>query len=263
MPIQSYLMMYFAGAGWQIGKRKISAIPNEEFNKMSANDLLKGFTADLRETIPTLESSMNDVTPLIKTLIEQYGDFIRIAIETIPQLAQNVVGGTAGANLQSNLQGFDNILKWIKQQFPNLPESDAMLMTVKIDKINRNLASTKFEAPPLSTIKGLTVPEAQQQARDKQIAFEKVQELARQKSVPGRIVFTKSKQPIPQVRQGLTKKAAGQSQIFERLKLIRNIAVNTKLLKAGGVSTKILEVYAKRIRNDQQTLVNLLARYRF
>ncbi len=35
-------MMYFAGAGWQIGKRKISAIPNQEFNKMSAKDLLEG-----------------------------------------------------------------------------------------------------------------------------------------------------------------------------------------------------------------------------
>ncbi len=100
MPIQSYLMMYFAGAGWQIGKRKISAIPNDQFNKMSANDLLKGFTADLRETIPTLERSLNDITPLIRTLIEQYGDFIKIAIATIPQVAKetftDVVTGAPG-----------------------------------------------------------------------------------------------------------------------------------------------------------------------
>ncbi len=93
MPIQSYLMMYFAGAGWQIGKRKISAIPNDTFNKMSANDLLKGFTADLRETIPTLISSMNDVTPLVKVLIEQYGDFIKEVINVTPQVAQSIAGG--------------------------------------------------------------------------------------------------------------------------------------------------------------------------
>ncbi len=91
MPIQSYLMMYFAGAGWQIGKRKISAIPNDEFNKMSANDLLKGFTADLRETIPTLERSLNDITPLIQTLIAQYGDFVTVALKEIPQAAQGVL----------------------------------------------------------------------------------------------------------------------------------------------------------------------------
>ncbi len=92
MPIQSYLMMYFAGAGWQIGKRKISAIPNEEFNKMSANDLLKGFTADLRETIPTLESSMQDITPLVNILVKQYGDFAREIINVVPQVAQTVAG---------------------------------------------------------------------------------------------------------------------------------------------------------------------------
>ncbi len=92
MPIQSYLMMYFAGAGWQIGKRKISAIPNDQFNKMSANDLLQGFTADLRSTIPTLERSMNDITPLIKVLIEQYGDFIKTAIAALPAAAQTVAG---------------------------------------------------------------------------------------------------------------------------------------------------------------------------
>ncbi len=91
MPIQSYLMMYFAGAGWQIGKRKISAIPNDKFNKMSAKDLLEGFTADLRGTIPTLERSLQDITPLIKTLIEQYGDFVTVALKEIPQAAQNVI----------------------------------------------------------------------------------------------------------------------------------------------------------------------------
>ncbi len=92
MPIQSYLMMYFAGAGWQIGKRKISAIPNDQFNKMSANDLLKGFTADLRATIPTLESSMRDITPLISVLVEQYGEFIKEIISATPQAAQTVAG---------------------------------------------------------------------------------------------------------------------------------------------------------------------------
>ncbi len=91
MPIQSYLMMYFAGAGWQIGKRKISAIPNDQFNKMSAKDLLEGFTADLRSTIPTLERSLKDITPLIATLIEQYGEFVTIALKEIPKAAVGVL----------------------------------------------------------------------------------------------------------------------------------------------------------------------------
>ncbi len=96
MPIQSYLMMYFAGAGWQIGKRKISAIPNKEFNKMSANDLLKGFTGDLRETIPTLEASLQDVTPLVRILIEQYGEFMKAILTVTPVVSKDVLFGDQG-----------------------------------------------------------------------------------------------------------------------------------------------------------------------
>ncbi len=92
MPIQSYLMMYFAGAGWQIGKRKVSAIPNDKFNPMSSTDLLKTFTADLRDSIPELERSLNDITPLIETLMKQYGEFIKEAIRVAPAIAQSVGG---------------------------------------------------------------------------------------------------------------------------------------------------------------------------
>ncbi len=92
MPIQSYLMMYFAGAGWQIGKRKVSAIPNDKFNPMTSTDLLKTFTADLRESIPELEKSLQDITPLIEILIKQYGEFITEAIRVAPQVAQTIGG---------------------------------------------------------------------------------------------------------------------------------------------------------------------------
>ncbi len=150
MPIQSYLMMYFAGAGWQIGKRKISAIPNDEFNKMSANDLLKGFTADLRETIPTLERSLNDITPLIATLIEQYGDFIKIALEVIPQVAADVV---------TSARGFEgSFADWLMKQFPSLPAAEAKMLHAKFEKevtLNVPTSTSKpFQGPEINPTTG-------------------------------------------------------------------------------------------------------------
>ncbi len=258
MPIQSYLMMYFAGAGWQIGKRKISAIPNEEFNKMSANDLLKGFTGDLRETIPTLESSLQDITPLIRVLIEQYGDFVRQALAAVPQAISNVFGGGP-----SDLGGREviqkpssGIPKGTQAGFLGFAEQQ-LLQQYILDQQAR--AGSQQNIRDKSTV----FSPLQRAAIRKQEEFEKAKILARQKSVPGRIAFSKTKQPVPQVRQGLTKKKAGQSQRITRLQLIRSIAANTKLLKAGGESGKILAAYAKRIRGAQQQLVNLLARYRF
>ncbi len=258
MPIQSYLMMYFAGAGWQIGKRKISAIPNDKFNVMSAKDLLEGFTADLRETIPTLERSLQDITPLIKTLIAQYGEFVTVALKEIPQAAQGV--------LESQLTKEGTLSKLIIEVVGGGTVtgggtgSKALLFAQK--QLQDEVDRLKAQQRGVNDDPNRFTP--QQQAINEQTAFEKAKILARQKSVPGRIAFSKTKQPVPQLGRGrVTKKAAGQSQRLERSSLIRSITANTKLLKAGGESANVLARYVNRIRNSQQQLVNLLARYRF
>ncbi len=256
MPIQSYLMMYFAGAGWQIGKRKVSAIPNDKFNPMSSNDFLKQFTADLRDSLPILKESLRDITPLIEVLIEQYGDFIKAAISATPVAAQTIGGALVNppGALVKPLFGVE-LENWIKQQFPNMPDADAKLMAVEIDKRNKNLDPTKFQPP--------TPSELQQKAIDKQIAFDKAKAKALLLSKKPISFFAKTPQPVAQVAAHVSKKKAGQSQIMERLRLIRSIDSNTKLLKAGGHPDNLIQAFIKRIRNSQQQLVNLLARYNF
>jgi len=156
MPIQSYLMMYFAGAGWQIGKRKISAIPNNEFNNMSANDLLKDFTADLRETIPTLERSLQDITPLIRVLIEQYGDFVKEAIAALPQALQNVIGGGgefqnipttggSGGNLPPTMAGFLHYFKTLSDATQSTKTTGSAILAPEEDTHAKRLALQKIE----------------------------------------------------------------------------------------------------------------------
>ncbi len=238
MPIQSYLMMYFAGAGWQIGKRKISAIPNDEFNKMSANDLLKGFTADLRQTIPTMEQSLQDITPLVETLIRQYGDFARKIIDVLPEVAKELVDPT----LSQAQIGFEKLFhRLTTSPFPSLPK-----------------AGGAHADDFISSSKNVL----QQQAIDKQKAFEIQRERDRIASIPGRIAFSKTKQPVPQVNVKF-KKAAGQSQIMERKRLINLIAIATVDLKKTSGDTNLRAQKVAQIRRFQQSLVNLLERYRF
>jgi len=256
MPIQSYLMMYFAGAGWQIGKRKISAIPNDQFNKMSAKDLLEGFTADLRETIPTLERSLQDVTPLVRVLIEQYGDFMKEILKVTPVVSKDVLFGEQGIFSPTEIGNkalIDDIMKFLRNQFPSLPKGFADAPQTKIDT---NIDPNKFKP---STISGLSVLQAQQRARDKQAKHE---EELREKAKLS-IELLKTKQPVPQVFGGVTKfkKKAGQSQIFERKRLISLINAQTKRLKFSSPDLRIQ--LANSIRNKQQSLVNLLDRYSF
>ncbi len=90
MAAQSFLMMQMAGAGWQYGKRKISAMKNEEFNALTVNSLLQKEVADVRDAIPTISQSINDMTPMVATIVAQYGDFIKEIINVIPVVVENI-----------------------------------------------------------------------------------------------------------------------------------------------------------------------------
>ncbi len=108
---------------------------------MSAKQLLEGFTADLRGTIPTLERSLNDITPLIRTLIEQYGDFVKIALDVIPQVAQDVVTSQFSKG---------SFADWLMKQFPSMPEAEAKMLFQKFKedpKLFPSIPTPKINAP--------------------------------------------------------------------------------------------------------------------
>ncbi len=90
---QSFIMMYQAGEGWQYGKRRISALSNEEFNKITPQSLMERQAMELKGAIPVMERSMNNMTAMIPMIIEQYGDFIREAIKAMPQALTNIQPG--------------------------------------------------------------------------------------------------------------------------------------------------------------------------
>ncbi len=90
MGAQSFVMMFQAGEGWQYGKRRISAMSNEDFNKLTPERLLQNQAATLRSSLSTIEKSMNDMTPMIETIIRQYGDFLKEIIAVTPSVAADV-----------------------------------------------------------------------------------------------------------------------------------------------------------------------------
>ncbi len=75
---QSFAMGEAFGKGFQYGKRRISAMTNEDFNAMSAKNHFEETTADISAMIPSMKAQMNNFstlqTDIIKTLIEQLKD---------------------------------------------------------------------------------------------------------------------------------------------------------------------------------------------
>ncbi len=139
MGAQSFVMMEMAGIGWQYGKRRISAMSNKEFNELTPELLFEKQTQMLERLIPTVEKSMNDMTPMMRTIIQQYGEFVKLIIQEIPALVQNVTGfENVGDVVQDIGQGaIESVIdpwwwKLWKSLFPSLPEAEARRGSTKV-----------------------------------------------------------------------------------------------------------------------------------
>ncbi len=130
---QSFAMGEAFGKGFQYGKRRISAMTNEQFNAMSAKDHFEETTADISAMIPSMKSQMNNFstlqTDIIKTLIEQLKDAgIQIG-EAVASgagevFAEGPAGGTAVA--QSSLDNLRSIVG-LPPLYANLVKPAGML----------------------------------------------------------------------------------------------------------------------------------------
>ncbi len=250
MPIQSYLMMYFAGAGWQIGKRKISAIPNPEFNKMSANDLLKGFTADLRETIPTLISSMNDVTPLIEVLIKQYGDFIKAAIQAAPQAVQTIAGALVNPKGALVPPAFGPELEKLITGNPTQAQFLAyakILLQQEADKLSDpNRDPSKFRSPtgpnakPGATVRGDEQPTNLVPYKGKWYTLERLQQLIKAQAAAAERLTQRAVVPAPHIIDRSRSNVSLQSLRIEKSRLEANVR-NTLKTRAQLLRNRSLQ----------------------
>ncbi len=75
MGIQSSVMAKQFGENFQYGKRRISAMSNEEFNKLTPQKLQENANAELKAMIPSMEASIKEMSAFQTFLI---GEFIKM-----------------------------------------------------------------------------------------------------------------------------------------------------------------------------------------
>ncbi len=184
--------------------------------------------------LPTLDKTLDDVTPLIATLIEQYGDFVREAIKAIPAAVGNLFQ-QSGTGQGSDIFG----VRYDPGAYR--PGGNAQSTKEYWNEVARQALKKAGE------IKGAS--------SKKQISF----------STP---VPPRESLPAPSSQLGIIEKArtvkrkAGQSQILERIKLIKEINYSATV-KLPRISIKLKPGMRKYIASLQQRLVNLLDRYDF
>ncbi len=85
MGIQSAVMAEQFGTLFQYGKRRISAMSNEEFNKLTPEILQERMTRQIEGMIPEMEKQIQAMSPLVKIILKEFGNYILLAGEAIAE----------------------------------------------------------------------------------------------------------------------------------------------------------------------------------
>ncbi len=263
---QGFAIMYYGGAGWQFGKRKVSGMSNEEVNKMSPNEFLMKLHSETKTMVPTMQQGMEDMTPLIKTTIEQFGSYIREAIAAFPQAVQNVfeapenkLVNPAGGYAVSALSGIGTLApRSGLQQFMKTSRGGTIPAGLTYDEYLRLTGQSRTADVNTDAFRKEAAREQARFERDKQL-------LERKKIALIRADARKLDVSKFQRRRGVsfTKRKAGQSQRMEKARLIIQIQRIQSSVRIYGKYTTKGKHFSSRLRIEQRNLALLLQTYRF
>ncbi len=85
MAVQSMVMGDAFGRSYQYGKRKISAMTNEEFNAYDKLSMAQEIFTDYKNIIPELKKSIQDSTELQATIVSEM-------LQLVPKIASSLFG---------------------------------------------------------------------------------------------------------------------------------------------------------------------------
>ncbi len=99
MFMQSAAMALAFGSFFQYGKRKISAMSNEEFNPLTPEELTANLMSSVNNMIPTVQQSFHQMEQMNVLIQDAMAKYFNQAVGKIEQWIQ-----TGGRNLQQNIQ---------------------------------------------------------------------------------------------------------------------------------------------------------------
>jgi len=122
MGAQSAVMMKMAGENWQYGKRRISAMSNEDFNAMTPVKLYKIETEELRAIIPDIEESLRSMTPLTATIVTEMINTFKVGAQATAAYLQDILDSPIGKIL---VLAIDIWMPWLKPLLGDIPDLGA------------------------------------------------------------------------------------------------------------------------------------------
>ncbi len=274
---QGFAIMYYGGAGWQFGKRKVSGMSNEEINKMSPNEFLMKLHSETKTMVPTMSQGMKDMTPLIRTTMIEFGAYVREAIQAVGPMVANIFRDPQQTSFSPLTQVAGSTVTPVRFGSSDRLDVDQAELEKQFNQWLKDQGYTPGGQTQLGP--GYVDPQIKKKLADAKRKQEKLERDARNQRAKD-ILALKKKPILPQLSiQGQArfaknlKRKAGQSQKMERLKLIREIRdlgtkiknwrLGTQGTKGYGAQLRLRRPFVNRLRAKTLALTNLLARYRF
>ncbi len=128
MAMQSAAMANAFGTFFQYGKRKISSMTNEDFNKLTPDDLTQMNLQTTKDMIPHLETSFKQMDELNRAVLHAFGDFIGNANEVIKERAEDTsISITESAQNPDLIGSPANIIKQYQDEYKIISDELAKL----------------------------------------------------------------------------------------------------------------------------------------
>ncbi len=147
MGAQSLVLGKQFGEGFQYGKRKISAMTNEEFNKLTPAKLAQDNAAELRQMIPSMQASITDMRSfqsfIVRELIATVKQLPSDVFSGVQQLGQTDVSSVTGLTSQDYIDAIKNLI-------PSIPKASAEVSQQKV--IQKNVLTSGPIGPQLPTL---------------------------------------------------------------------------------------------------------------
>ncbi len=98
MGAQSLVIGKMFGEGFQYGKRKISAMPNEEFNKLTFEDMMSNARQEIKASVPTMNAAMQDMQPMVEVVVREFFNYVTLVTKIVTGTGEgeNIFGKEGG-----------------------------------------------------------------------------------------------------------------------------------------------------------------------
>lgn len=249
MAYQSLAMGEAFGQGYQYGKRRISSLTNEEFNKLEFKTLSQQVQSDISAGIPAMKSQMSNFATLQSDVIKELLSYVK---QFPSDVAQGLFGGASGVGNPAgipalvNPQGIEALYAmWQQMSILGLDVTDILKKIAEYEQNIKNQAKLGVTDPQLDTSgQSLAAFEAAKAKQAKLLAEAKIrnQQQIASTAKAREEQAKKVARAVSVVAPTSTKRKAGQSQIIERNRLL-------SLLSSKGKQITQTKAHIRNIQN--------------